>query len=98
LFSHCSSSLVLSNPPLVLAAPRRWPPHLHPQKAKVHHPDAVGADATPGGQRRHVAWNQILAAYDVLKDARCREMYDVSRAERTPGVLRRAAAAGVDAG
>ena len=47
--------------------------------------------------QRRAAFVQLLAAYQVLRDARARQLYDASRDARGPAFLRDAAAAGVAA-
>ncbi|GAB4819981.1 hypothetical protein N2152v2_007027 [Parachlorella kessleri] len=63
------------------------------QRAKQLHPDAQ----TDKGHGDQVAFVRLLTAYQVLSNARSRELYDLSISRSNP-VLRRAAAEGVQNG
>ena len=63
------------------------------QRAKQLHPDAQ----TDKGSGDQAAFVRLLTAYQVLSNARSRELYDLSISRSNP-ILRRAAAAGVQNG
>ncbi|KAK9814314.1 hypothetical protein WJX72_003841 [[Myrmecia] bisecta] len=64
--------------------------HAFRKKAKQLHPDVHQSTDGSGG----LSFAQLLAAYQVLSDARERELYDLSRNQRASRAVRDAAAGG----
>lgn len=64
------------------------------QKAKLLHPDAQSQH----GRADQAAFVQLLTAYQILSNARARELYDLSISSNQSELLRNAAAAGVQGG